>query len=337
MKNDLSTQYTHKTLLITGGGGYLASNVIRALKNVECTILRLYRFGKEVIPIDGICKIVDIQGEIKTPEIWEETLGNVDIVYHFAAQTSTYVANANPVEDIQVNVLPMLQLLQTCKNKNWCPIVCFAGSVTEAGIPQRIPVDETEPDVPVTIYDLHKQMAENYLKYYVNQGVVKGVTLRLPNIYGPGLKSSSADRGILNMMMKRALKGEALTVYGTGECLRDYLYVDDVIKAFLIAPVNINRINGEHIVLGTREGYTIAQAMHLIADRVKKKKGKSVSVTHIEPPTPQSPIESRNFVANYHKFQTATEWSPAYSLEKGIDQTLDFFIATENKSSHRVM
>lgn len=333
MKSDLSVQYAHKTILVTGGCGFLASNVILALKDVDCTILRLTRPGKEIGKKTGSCKIVDIQGELQTPNIWEETLSNVDIVYHFAAQTSTYVANANPEKDFQANVLPMIQLLETCKNKNWCPIVCFAGSVTEVGVPKAIPVDEVHPDSPVTIYDLHKHMAENYLKYYVKLKVVKGVTLRLPNIYGPGPKSSSADRGVLNMMMRRALKGEHLTVYGTGEQLRDYLHVDDAVRAFLLAPVYLNKINGEHIVLGTGEGHSIVQAMHLIADRVKQKVGKSVSITHIEPPTHPSPIESRNFVANSQNFFKATGWSPSYSLKEGIDGTLNYYL-DEDKDSN---
>jgi UDP-glucose 4-epimerase len=333
-ESELISQYKNKTILITGGNGYLASNIIRVLKDVECTVIRLTRTGRLVIPMDGICKIVDIQGDLQTPKIWEEALDGVDIVYHFAAQTSTYVANANPVEDIQANVLPLLQLLETCKNKNWCPIVCFAGSVTVTGIPQQGPVDETHPDFPVTIYDLHKQMAENYLKYYVSQRFVKGVALRLPNIYGPGPKSSSADRGILNAMMRRALKGEHLTVYGTGEELRDYLHVDDAVRAFLLAPVYINKINGEHIVLGTGEGHSIAQTMHLIADRVKQKVGKSVSVAHIEAPTPQSPIEFRNFISDFQKFNKATGWSPSYSLKEGIDWTLDYYLR-EDKACTR--
>ena len=257
MKSDLSVQYAHKTILVTGGCGFLASNVILALKDVDCTILRLTRPGKEIGKKAGSCKIVDIQGELQTPNIWEETLSKVDIVYHFAAQTSTYVANANPEKDFQANVLPMIQLLETCKNKNWCPIVCFAGSVTEVGISKEISVDEKHLDFPVTIYDLHKLMAEKYLKYYASQRIVKGVTLRLTNIYGPGPKSSSSDRGILNMMMKKALNGNALTVYGSGEYLRDYLHVDDAVRAFLLAPVYINKINGEHIVLGTGDKITI--------------------------------------------------------------------------------
>ena len=94
-----------KTILITGGNGYLASNLIRVLKGVECNIIKLTRLGKTVIPVDGICKIVDTQGNLQTPKIWEEILGEVGIVYHFAAQTSTYVANANPEKDFQANVI----------------------------------------------------------------------------------------------------------------------------------------------------------------------------------------------------------------------------------------
>jgi UDP-glucose 4-epimerase len=330
-RKELLAQYSNKKILITGGSGYLASNLAMALKDVECKILRLTRSVEKLIPIDGICEFVDVQSDLLTSDIWEETLENIDIVYHFAAQTSTYDANAHPAKDFQSNVLPMLELLKACDKNGWQPIVCFSGTVTEAGIPQSVPVDETHPDCPVTIYDVHKQMAENYLKYYARHGTVKGVTLRLPNVYGPGPQSSSADRGILNMMMRKALKGETLTVYGTGEYLRDYIHVDDVSWAFLAAPMSIDCLNGHHFVVGTGEGHTIMQAVNLIATRVYQKFGSSVSVISIDPPTSQSPIEFRNFIANSSKFQMAVEWAPFYSLTKGIDQTLDFFFSKKNK------
>ena len=95
--------------------------------------------------------------------------------------------------------------------------------------------------------------------------------------------------------MRKALTGEPLTIYGKGDYIRDYIYVDDVIAAFLRAPVYIEQLNGKHFVLGSGQGHTIAEAVNLIAERVGAKTKQRVEVKHIEPPTAQSPIEARNF------------------------------------------
>ena len=166
-------------------------------------------------------------------------------------------------------------------------------------------------------------MAEKYLRYYSNQGFVQGAILRLANVYGPGPKSSSDDRGIINMMMRKALAGESLEVYGKGDCLRDYIYVEDVISAFLHAGIYITRLNGKHFVLGNGEGHSVVQAINLVADRVALKTRKRVSVKHIDPPALQSPIEERNFVADTRRFRLATSWKARHSLTNGIDQTLE--------------
>ena len=125
----------------------------------------------------------------------------MDVVFHRAAQTSTYAANRVPRADLDNNVLPMLMMLQAGCERELPPAVIYASTVTICGLPDRLPVDEQFPDVPVTVYDLHKQMAENYLKYHVRVGAAAGAALRLANVYGPGPRSSRADRGILNQMV----------------------------------------------------------------------------------------------------------------------------------------
>lgn len=324
----ITSYFVNKRILITGASGYIATSLIDQLKDIECTILRLSR-KQHLSPIQGIAEVVDICGDICVREIWNQVLDHIDIIYHFAAQTSVYVANEDPLADWHINVEPMLHLLETCRIRSKQPIVIFAGTVTEVGIPKRLPVDEIHEDHPVTIYDLHKLMAENYLKYYCQQNIVQGTILRLSNVYGPGPKSSSADRAVINLMMHRALAGESLTVYGTGEYLRDYIYVDDVISAFLKAPAYIELLNGKHFVLGSGEGNTISQAFTLVADRVAHKAGKRVPVTYISPPSALSPIESRNFIADTRQFSSATNWQASYSLTEGIDRTLEAFQTEE--------
>jgi len=323
--NKVPEGYSGKRILVTGGAGYLATNLAELLKDTDCYIIRLDRPEAVFSKVDGAAKIKDVIGDVRERAIWESQLKDIDIVFHFAAQTSVKVANKDPIADLENNVMPMLQMLETCRNKGYQPIVLFSGTVTETGIPVKLPVNETHTDNPITVYDLHKLMAENYLKYYVSEGIVKGAILRLANVYGPGPKNSAPDRGVLNLMVRRALAGETLTVYGKGDYLRDYVYVEDVARAFLEAARKIEEVNGQHFVIGSGEVHTIAEVMNLVSDRVALRTGKRVAVTHIDPPSPQSPIEARNFVADSSRFMRSTGWQAFYSLCEGIDRTLEAF------------
>ncbi len=326
--NEILPHYTGKRILVTGASGYLATNLVNLLQNINCTIIRLTRDSNTLASVNGIADIVDLTGDIRSKETWKQALEDVNIVYHFASQTSVYMAEKDPGTDLQSNVMPMLNLLETCRIKCWCPIIIFSGTVTEAGIPDDLPVDETHKDQPITIYDIHKLMAETYLKHYIHQGIVHGTVLRLANVYGPGPSSSSADRGVINMMMRKALAGESLTIYGKGKYLRDYIHIEDVVQAFIKVPINIDQADGKHFVIGSGDGHTIAEAVNMVADRVALKTGKRVSAIHVDPPLPLHPIEFRNFIANPQAFIDATGWKSNYALLEGIDSTINSFLET---------
>jgi nucleoside-diphosphate-sugar epimerase len=127
------------------------------------------------------------------------------------------------------------------------------------------------------------------------------------------------------MMVRRALKGEELTIYGDGKFVRDYVYVEDVASAFLSVASKIDKTNGRHFVIGRGDAHTIADAVNLVAQCVKHKTGKSVRVTYIDPPANLSPIEKRNFIANTNQFTNATGWQANISLKQGIDLTIDYY------------
>ena len=135
--------FAGKRILITGASGYLATNLVNSLVDVSCAIIRLSR-NEKLAPIDGEFTISDINGDICGSEVWELALSKKpDIIYHFSGQTSVYRADENPFADLGNNVSPMLRLLESCRNLDYKPIVVFAGTSTEAGIPTAMPCQVT--------------------------------------------------------------------------------------------------------------------------------------------------------------------------------------------------
>jgi len=323
--NSILNAYRKKNILITGGLGYLGSNLMSVLKEQDCQILCLDRIPKGYSNLRGSVKYLDY--DIRKQEIWEDIVRNkVDFIFYFAAQTSVKVANEDPVVDYDINVRPVFNMLETCRKMELSPTIIFSGTVTEAGIPEKLPVNESHPDFPITVYDLHKLIAETYLKYYARLGVVKSAVLRLSNAYGPGPKSSSADRGVMNIMIRKALNGEDITLFGKGDFIRDYIYIDDIIAAFITAGSCIEAVNGENFIIGSQSGYTLEEAFNLVADRVAIKTGKRVSVINVESPKKQSPIDLRNFIADTSVFRKRTGWKCLNGLGVGVDKTIEFFL-----------
>lgn len=321
-QSSLSEFYKNKHILITGASGYIAWNLIRELTQFECSIVCLSRNTKKIEKQKGKANVKFIEGSYQDKDIYLKAVNNINIVYHLASQTSVYEAEKNPSADYEANVLPMQLLLEACRKSETCPIIIFSGTSTQCGMPDKLPVDESEVDNPITTYDFHKLQAERWLKFYTRQSWVKGVSLRLTNVYGPGPKSSSVDRGILNMMIQKALRGEDLTIYGSGEHIRDYVYIEDIVSAFLSVPIHINETKGKHFVLGSGVGTTIHDAIELVGELISKHTGKKVVVKSVGPPSGLLPIEFRNFVADISQFSAVTGWKPAFRLSEGIDVTI---------------
>ena len=267
-----------------------------------------------------------MNGNIQDRRIWSEALVGVDYVFHFAAQTSAYVANENPLNDINSNIVPLLKMLDVCRTENLNPRIVFAGTVTQAGLPKEIPLDESAPDLPVTVYDVNKLASEKYLQVFTNETGISTVTLRLSNVYGPGTNVGSGDRGVMNLMIKKALNREPLTVYGDGLRIRDYVFIDDVASAFLTAGANMEQISGNYYVIGSGQGYRIVDAINLIAEGVETMLGFQPQVKHVPYPSGMNPIEDRDFVANTYRFTSATGWVPRVFLREGINRAIKYFM-----------
>lgn len=302
---DAVRAYAGKMVAVTGANGFIGGAIVRRLASADCQVLRVSR------------------SELGDPAAWHHAV-EANVVFHLAAQTSITIAAQDPPEDFAANVAPLRALLAACRERGRRPIVIFAGTVTQCGVAERLPVNEDAADEPVTVYDRHKLIAEQDLKHAAADGAICGASLRLANVYGPG-EGYRADRHVLNRMISSALRGDPLTVYGAGDAVRDYVFVDDVVDAFLMAATGIERINGRHFVIGSGRGTAIRDAFDLVSARVAAVTGRRVPVVSVQPPQGLSTIEQRDFVADASRFAAATGWCAKWNLAGGIDRTIEAY------------
>ncbi len=329
---DFISYYKDKKILITGGAGNIGSLVVDVLSDIPCKIIVLDVEGASLYQSDEKSADISLKYcDIRDKDIWSKYVTDVDIIFHFAAQTSSYVANEDPVKDLEVNLFPIASFIEECNKTGSRPDILFSGTVTQVGLTtEPATINEDHRDLPVTVYDINKLAAEKYLQYYSKQMGGRSVVLRLANVYGPGPASSSSDRGILNKMVKKALSCEPLTIYGDGTFIRDYIFIGDVVKAFLLAGANMDVVNGEYFVVGSGKGHSIKDMITFVRDEVCRRTGNKSQINHIDPPSILSQIEYRNFVADTSSLNSKIGWKADVLLIEGINKTIDFFIQERN-------
>jgi nucleoside-diphosphate-sugar epimerase len=312
--------YENKTVAITGAGGYLASVLIEALQSTPSHILRISR--RDLCPIPGT---ETLKADVRGNDCWKEIVSKADVIFHLAGNTSVYAAAKDPADSLDSTVLPITHLVAAAEAAGRRPRVIYASTATIYGLTGNLPVGEDTEPKPVTNYDLHKLFAERQLELASKRGILEGVSLRLANVYGPSSGASSAvDRGILNRITRMALQGINLQLYGDGAYLRDYVYIDDVVRAFIVAGVE-KKVAGRSFNVATGKGITVREAFHLVVERAERVAGGEVHIKNTPWPDDADPIELRNFVADISSFQKATGWNPIIGLDQGIDGMIEYF------------
>lgn len=314
----IANRLADRCVLITGSTGLIGSAVVRRLGTTGTTL----RLGRRTPgPVDPNT----VLGDVRDPRFWNRAMPGVDAVIHLAAQTSLRVAERHPAVDRAINVTALRHLLVAARKYRRRPVVLIAGTETQAGIPASIPLDERSPDRPVTVYDRNKLIAERLLKSAVRRGTVRGACLRFPTVYGPGPRERAADRGMVGTVVRQALAGTPLSVFGSGSWRRDFLYVDDAAEAFVAALQHVDAVDGRHFVVGTGVGVPVADLMHTVAAVVARHTGRPpVPVRQVAPPNGWRSIDERDIVLNARAFRAATGWRPHHDLAAGLADLVSF-------------
>ncbi len=315
-----------RRILVTGANGFIGGALIQRLTATDCTLIRASRSPLPSLTASA-ANVLELIGEPSDPTFWQRALvgEDVDMIFHLAGQTSAYVAENNPELDHMANVEPLRHLLDIASDLDRGIDVLYAGTVTQAGLTETLPVGEDVQDDPVTEYDRNKLMAEQMLEHAARRGTVRGVTLRLPNVFGPGTTVGRSDRGVLNKIIATALKGDEISIYGDGHELRDYLFIDDVVEAFVLTSLAMDRASGHHFVLGTGNGHSLREVFELVARQVGNAIGKVIRLGEVPWPEGTLPIERRNFVADPSAIREAAGWQARVGLTDGVNRTIAAF------------
>ncbi len=314
-----------KRVLVTGGCGFLGSNLARRLVKDNSKVTLFVRPGKDKENIKDFENKVDIiEGDILNLKDVETTIKDKDYIFHLAWQTDLKKSMLQPIEDLKTDCIGLLNILESCKIHNKNVKIIFASTTTVIGVTDKIPASENQGTNPLSIYEANKLLGEKYLYIYSKIHGLKTTVLRLSNVFGEGQKIDNPSRGVLNFMIGKTLRNEPLTVYGTGNFIRDYCYVQNYVDAFILAAATENT-NGEAYVLGSGNGLTFNEMVEKIKRITEELTGKKIEITHIPWPDEDNPINKRNFIADYGKFNRATGWYPRISFEEGLMRTIEYY------------
>jgi nucleoside-diphosphate-sugar epimerase len=312
--------YANKTVAVTGASGYLASCLIDLLKKTPAKIVRVSRQALPHSDQDEVLKL-----DLSCKNSWIAIVAKADVVFHLAGNTSVYSAARHPSDNLRSTVLPITHLVAAARDVGRKIRVVFASTATVYGLAESFPIVEDTPTAPTTIYDLHKLFAEKQLKLASDSGVLEFVSLRLANVYGVSSRTSSAaDRGVLNKITMLALQGRELQLYGDGNYLRDYVYVDDVARAFMVAGVG-RQLEGRAFNVASGNSVTVSTAFRVVAELVERFTGNQVRIKNVSWPEGVDPIELRNFVADISTFKKCSGWGPTVDLEEGVSRMINHF------------
>ena len=313
-----------KKILITGGMGFIGSNLAR----------RLIELGNEITIVDSLIaeyggnlrNLHDLRDEIRInlSDIrdefsMKEIIKDKDYLFNLAGQTSHLDSMENPFVDLDINAKAQLSILEACRKNNPAIRVVFASTRQIYGKPNYLPVDENHPLNPVDVNGVNKIAGEQYhLLYNKVYGIATSV-LRLTNTYGPRMRIKDARQTFLGIWIRNLLEGKPIQVYGDGKQRRDYNFVDDVIDALLLSATSEDAI-GKAFNLGGPDPISLKETAKLMCNQIE-----GAAYEMIPFPQDRKVIDVGDFICDYSTFSNCFSWHPKITFEEGMSKSLNFF------------
>jgi UDP-glucose 4-epimerase len=308
----LHAAFANTRCLVTGGAGFIGSNLVKRLLagGAHVTVLDNFVTGRrEHLPESD--RLAIVQEDVCRCELLQRFIAPVDYVFHLAAQVGNVKSVAAPVDDAATNVLGTIRLLDACRGTSIKRFV-YSSSSAIFGEADALPIDEDHAVRPVSFYALSKLTGERYARLAHDLLAVPTVCLRYFNVYGLPMEANEYT-GVISIFLNRLQQGQPLVIYGDGLQLRDFVHVADVAQANLRAALN-GRPGGVYNI-GTGQGTTIRELAELIMELMAR----------------STPIEYQGFraaevrrsLADISRARRELGFAPAYTMREGLTRLLD--------------
>ena len=317
----VSDYFRNKHVLITGGVGFIGSNLARYLVSLDANVLLvdslIPKYGGNLFNIAPIRDRVRLNiADMRDEHGLGFLVKNQDVIFNLAGQVSHTDSMVDPYADLEINARSQLSLLEACRHGNPEVSIVFASTRQIYGRPQYLPVDEAHPLQPVDVNGINKTAGEWYHILYHNVYGLKTVSLRLTNTYGPRMRIKDARQTFLGWWLRQLVEGQTLKIYGDGQQFRDFNYVDDVVLALLLAAAN-EEANGQIYNLGALESINLLDLAELLIDI----NGQG-SYDIIPFPENRKRIDIGDYQGDCGKICRELEWEPHVDFRGGLADSL---------------
>ncbi len=319
-----TTSYRQVKAVVTGGLGFIGSNLA----------IRLVELGARVTIIDSGVRgcganeynirpvrdsVALLTKDISEAAEFRKTLASADVIFNLAGEVSHVHSMRFPERDAELNSRAQLRFVQECARSAPGIRLVYAGTRQIYGIPQYLPVDENHPIRPVDINGIHKYNGMMYHLMFARGGALESIVLQLTNVYGPRMALNTPCQGVLSTFLRRVLLGQPLELFGNGGQLRDPLYVDDAVEAFLLAGSVAKPASSVYNV-----GGPAALSLREIAEIALRAGGGSPPVCRPFPPE-RVPIDIGGYYTDNRRITRELGWTPSTSFREGVLQALEYY------------
>ena len=316
--------FRDKKCLVTGGLGFIGSNLARTLLEVGAQITLMDslipEYGGNLFNVEGIEPWVRVNiSDVRDRFSMRALVKDQDLLFNLAGQTSHLDSMHNPYADIEINCHAQISILEACRHHNPDLKIVFASTRQLYGKPDYLPVDEKHPTRPVDVNGINKLAGEGYQILYNNVYGIRACALRLTNTYGPRMRIKDARQTFLGIWVKQAIAGEPFEVWG-GEQLRDFTYVDDCVSALLLAAQN-PAADGRIFNLGGPGPLTLCDLAELLIEE----NGGRGSFEVKEFPAERKKIDIGDYYCDWSLIRETLGWQPKIGEREGLRKTLEFY------------
>jgi len=313
-----------KNVLITGGAGFIGSNLAIKLVELEANVTIIDSFipeyGGNLFNLDPIKDKVKLNiSDVRDEHSMKYLIKEHDYLFNLAGQTSHIDSMNNPYADLEINARSQLSILEACRRYNPEIKIVFASTRQIYGKPQYLPVDEKHPLYPVDVNGINKMAGEWYHLLYYDVYKIRSVVLRLTNTYGPRMRVKDARQTFLGIWIKNVIEGNKILVFGDGKQIRDFNYVDDVVNAILLSAQSEDA-DGMIFNLGADDPINLEDTAKLMIEI-----SHNANYELVPFPAERKAIDIGDYYADYRKIRSKLGWQPKISLKDGLKLTINYY------------